>query len=130
MQEHAPYHNLDVYRKAYQLALRIHKESLGFPKFEQYELAQQLRRSSKSIVVNVVEGMGRQDSPAEVHRFIRIAMGSCDESRIWLDFAKDLTYLDEPAYGQLTAGFIEIGKMLRGILNRYQALKATPLPKR
>ena len=34
-----PYHQLDVYQKAYQLALDIHKFSLGFPRIEQHELA-------------------------------------------------------------------------------------------
>ena len=36
-----PYHRLEVYKKAYQLALEIHKESMKFPKHEQYELANQ-----------------------------------------------------------------------------------------
>src|SRR6185436_14742085 len=54
-----PYHRLDVYQKAYQLALEVHRISLGFPKLEQYGLAQQLRASSKSIAVNLAEGMGK-----------------------------------------------------------------------
>src|ERR671937_1106916 len=93
-EEQAPYQRLEVYRKAYALALRVHRRTLSFPALEQHELAGQLRRSSKSIVANLVEGMGRQHSPADVRRFVRMAMGSCDESRIWLDFARDLSYLD------------------------------------
>ena len=76
-----PYHRLDVYRKAYQLALEVHRMSLEFPKLEQYGLAQQLRASSKSVPVNIAEGMGKQESAAEVRRFVRIAIGSCDETR-------------------------------------------------
>ena len=54
-----PYHRLDVYQKAYELALEVHRMSLEFPKLEQYGLAQQLRGSSKSIPVNIAEGMGK-----------------------------------------------------------------------
>ena len=38
------YRDLDVYQKAYALALRIHKLTLSFPKFETMELGSQLRK--------------------------------------------------------------------------------------
>ena len=121
LKEQAPYERLVVYQKSYQAALETHKISLGFPKIEQYELGSQLRRSSKSIVVNLVEGMGRQNSPKEVSRYLQIAMGSCDESRIWLNFAKDLGYLNEAQHQHHSNKFIEIGKMLRGLISTWQA---------
>ncbi len=114
-----PYHRLGVYEKSYQLALELHKLTLGFPKIEQYELAQQLRRSSKSIPVNIAEGMGKQESRADVRRFIRIALGSCDESRVWLEFAKDLGYLGEQEHKILDERYQEIGRMLQGVIKRY-----------
>jgi four helix bundle protein len=120
----APYERLDVYQKAYQLALELHRLTLGFPKIEQFELASQLRRSSKSIAINIVEGMGRQASATEVVRYIRISMGSCDESRIWLKFAKDLGYVDAAVHTQHCKSLIEIGKMLRGVLQRYESRKS------
>ena len=116
----APYERLDVYQKAYQVALQIHRDTLKFPQIEQFELASQLRRSSKSIAVNIVEGMGRQSTPQEVERYIRVAMGSCDESRIWLKFAKDLEYLSVERQEQFNEQLIEVGRMLRGIINRYR----------
>ena len=73
-----PYHRLEVYRKAYRIALEVHGISLGFPKIEQYGLAQQMRGSSKSIAANIAEGMGKQESPADVRRFLRIAISHCD----------------------------------------------------
>jgi four helix bundle protein len=98
----------------------LHQTTLGFPKIEQFELASQLRRSSKSIVANLVEGMGRQSHPAEVQRFMRIAIGSNDESQIWLDFAKDLGYMSEDQHQQYSIRLAEVGRMLRGVMNRYQ----------
>ena len=115
-----PYHRLDVYQKAYQLALEVHRLSLDFPKIEQYGLAQQLRGSSKSIAANIAEGMGKQENPADVKRFIRIAMGSCDETRVWLEFAKDLGYLEAEIQRQLEERYQEIGRMLRGLIKRYE----------
>ena len=114
-----PYHRLDVYQKAYQLALEVHRMSVEFPQLEQYGLAQQLRGSSKSIPVNIAEGMGKQESPAEVKRFMRVAIGSCDESRVWLEFARDLGYLQPERQAALEARYQEIGRMLRGVIKRY-----------
>ena len=114
-----PYHRLSVYKKSYELALEIHKLTLTFPKIEQYELAQQLRRSSKSIPANIAEGMGKQESKPDVKRYIRIALGSSDESRVWLEFAKDLGYLSQKDHDDLNERYQEIGRMLQGIIKRY-----------
>ena len=101
------------------MAVELHKRTLKFPEVEQYELARQLRRSSKSIPANIAEGMGKQTSKADVRRFIDMAMGSCDESRVWLDFAKDLGYLSEQDHEFYIERYKEIGRMLRGVINRY-----------
>jgi four helix bundle protein len=118
-----PYRQLVVYQRAYQLALEVHKKSLIFPKIEQYGLAQQVRASSKSIVVNIAEGMGKQESPAEVKRFIKIAMGSCDETRVWMEFARDLGYIEAEEYEQINDRYQEVGRMLQGIVKRYVTLQ-------
>ena len=88
-----PWHRLEVYRKAYEAALEIHRLTLTFPSIERYELASQLRRATKSIAANLAEGMGKQSSNAEVRRFLNMALGSCDETRVWLEFSKDLGYV-------------------------------------
>jgi len=115
------YHNLKVYQKAYSLALVVHKLTLQFPRVEQYELANQLRRSTKSIPVNIAEGMGRQESKADVKHFIRIAIGSCDETRVWLEFTRDLGYMSEERSQFLDNSYQEIGRMLRGIIKHYNS---------
>jgi hypothetical protein len=69
--------DLIVFRKAYETALDAHRVALTFPKYEQYDLASQLRRSSKSICANLMEGRGRQQgSNAEFRRFVIIAWGA------------------------------------------------------
>jgi len=114
-----PFHRLDVYKKSYGLALEVHKLTLNFPKSEQYDLARQLRNATKSIPVNIGEGMGRQESPKDVLHFIRIALGSCDETRIWLDFARDLGYIRPEQHKALDARYREVGRMLTGLRKRW-----------
>lgn len=107
---------LAVFRKAYDAALEAHKMALKFPKYEQYDLASQLRRSSKSVCANLMEGRGRQQgSNAEFKRFVLIALGSADESALWCKFAKDLGYLTDDEFEQLESRFFEIARMLNGL---------------
>ena len=114
-----PYRRLEVYKKAYSSALNVHKLTLEFPKIEQFELASQIRRSTKSIPANIAEGMGKQSSNAEVKRFLFMALGSSDETRVWLEFAKDLGYIEQSTFTELSERYQEIGRMLRGVLKRY-----------
>ncbi|CAN0407327.1 unnamed protein product [Laminaria digitata] len=113
------YQNLDVYQKSYSLALEIHKLSLKFPAIEQREIGGQIRRSSKSIPANIAEGMGKQESRADVRKYIRIAIGSNDETMVWLRFSRDLGYLNTQISKQYLERYNEVGKMLRGVLKRY-----------
>ncbi|MCG6879153.1 MAG: four helix bundle protein, partial [Deltaproteobacteria bacterium] len=74
------YKNLEIYPLAHSLGVDTHGLSLQFPKFELYETGSQLRRASKSISANVVEGYGRKRYPAEHVRFLIFALASCDET--------------------------------------------------
>lgn len=118
--------DLAVFAKAYDGALEIHRISLTFPRQEQFELASQLRRSSKSICANLAEGRGRQQgSRADFRRFVLIALGSADETLLWLRFARDLGYLSAEQYAAFDGRFGEVARMLNGLavsLNRSDAL--------
>jgi len=86
--------DLEVYKNAYGVSLEIHKTSLLFPKLEQYALADQIRRSSKSICANLAEGFAKQShSKPEFARFISMALGSCSETQTWITYAFDLGYI-------------------------------------
>ena len=89
--------NLDIYKKAYELMIDIHKLTLGFPKIEQYGgIADQLRRSSKSITANITEGFGKQHFfKGEFQRMLIYSIGSCDETILWIKTSRDLGYLEQ-----------------------------------
>ena len=52
------FEDLEVFRRAYRLSLEVHRASLEFPRIEQWALADQARRASKSICANIAEGFG------------------------------------------------------------------------
>src|SRR3984885_4375338 len=108
--------DLEVFRRAYALSLIMHKASLTFPKIEQFGLADQMRRASKSICANIVEGFGKQrSSSAEFKRFLMMAVGSCDETQMWVRYSKDLEYIDHAVFLAWSGEYKEIAKMLRGL---------------
>jgi four helix bundle protein len=110
------FEDLKVFKLAYRLALEVHRASLGFPAVEQYGLADQVRRASKSICANIAEGVGKQaGSPAECGRFLAMALGSADEMRVWLRFCLDLGYIDVAAWQRWRDAYQEVAQMLQGL---------------
>jgi len=79
------YRDLEIYKKAHKLAIEIHEMSLKLPKFELYEEGSQIRKSSKSIKNNIVEGFGRRRYKQEFIKFLTYSIASCDETRGHLD---------------------------------------------
>jgi four helix bundle protein len=108
--------DLEVFRRAYRLSLELHRISLELPRIEQFALADQLRRASKSICANLTEGFAKQShSAAEYRRYVVTAMGSSDEMQLWLRYCVDLGYIDEERGKRWIADFAEISRMLRGL---------------
>ena len=70
------YRDLDIYQKSMALFFETHQMSLLLPKHELYELGSQLRRSSDSIVTNIVEGYGRKKYTSDFVKFLVYAHAS------------------------------------------------------
>ena len=78
----ASFEDLEVFKRAYRVSLLVHRASLKFPKVEQYGLADQVRRASKSICANLAEGFAKwHGSAPEFRRYVHMAIGSADEMR-------------------------------------------------
>jgi four helix bundle protein len=107
---------LEVFRRAYALSLEVHRASLEFPRIEQWALADQVRRASKSICANLAEGFGRQQhSRPEFRRFLIMAIGSADEMQVWALYARDLGYIGGDAAECWRGEYREIARMLSGL---------------
>ena len=112
------FEDLKVFKRAYRLSLEIHKSSLTFPKEEQFGMASQMRRASKSIPANIAEGFGKQRlSKAEFRRYLMIAMGSADEMRVWTRYCLDLGFIPEKTWQEWRNEYQEIAKMLHGLID-------------
>ena len=109
--------SLEVFRRAYDLSLLIHRASLQFPKIEQYGgLADQLRRGSKSVCALLAEGSGRQaGSDTEFRRYVVMALGSAEECKLWCRYAVDLGYVDAAQGEEWQAEWGVIARMLAGL---------------
>ena len=82
------YRDLEIYQSAYQLAIKVHKMTLTLPRYEMYEQGNQVRRSTKSIKDNIVEGYGRKRYKQDFIRFLVYAHSSCEAT-------SQLTMIDE-----------------------------------
>ena len=80
------YRDLEIYNLAHMLVIDIHKMTLQkLPRFEIFEEGCQIRRSSKSVKSNIVEGYGRRRHIKEYLRFLIYALSSNDETMDHLD---------------------------------------------
>ena len=112
--------DLVVYRKAYVISLEVHRITLGFPKHEQFGLADRMRRASKSICANLAEGFGKQSvSKPEFKRFVTMAMGSADEMRVWIQYASDLGYMPTSLADAWRKEYRNLARMLTGLHHKW-----------
>ena len=114
------YQDLEVFREAYAAALDVSRMSKRLPSMEQYELGRQLRRAARSIPANIVEGWGKRASTAEFKRYLQIAIGSCDETRMWLDMSKDEGFISEADCLKVKDRYNRIGAMLGSLWKQWR----------
>jgi four helix bundle protein len=117
------YKDLEVYRLAHNLAVEVHKMTLTeLPKYEQYEEASQLRRSTKSISCNLVEGFGRRRYKAEYLRFLVFSHASCDETIEHLALLRDTLSLHEDRANYFLGKYDLLGRKLSRFIQGVQIL--------
>jgi four helix bundle protein len=108
---------LKVFQIAYETSLEIYRASKNFPNDEKFGITNQLRRSASSICANIAEGYGRQlTSNADFKRFLVIAKASCHETGVWLDYCKDLGFIDDRIHQKWQQDYVVISKMLFSLI--------------
>ncbi len=106
------YRDLDVFQRAMQLLVPLHKLLLRFPEYEKYELCAQMRRCSKSIAANIAEGYSKRRFEKEFKKHLNIAMGEANEMVVHLETARLLEYLPAADCDPLVDGYSVVGKQL------------------
>lgn len=109
--------DLEVYKKAYELAMQIFEVSKNFPKEELYSLTNQIRRSSRSVCLNLREAWAKRRYEAHFISKLTDCDGENSETNTSLDFAKDCGYIGIEEHKILTEKTKEIGKMLGAMIN-------------
>lgn len=107
------YKDLEIFALAKELAVRVHDLTLReLPRFEMYEQGSQIRRSSKSIVSNIVEGFGRRRYKNEFIQFLTYSIASCDETKVHLEILYETESLNKDFFEELRSRYEELGAKL------------------
>jgi four helix bundle protein len=89
------FRDLEVYQEAYKLMIIIHQEVKKFPIYEKHDLVSQMRRASKSIPTNIVEGWTKRIHEKDFKRYLDISLGSTNEMQVHIETTRDLDYLNK-----------------------------------
>ena len=101
--------DLEVFKLSYQLGMDIFNLTRSFPKEEKYSLTDQLIRSSRSVSANIAEGWGKRIYENEFKRHLIYAMGSLEETKVWICFARDCLYINIESFEKLEGKLDETG---------------------
>jgi four helix bundle protein len=107
---------LSVYVKADRLSMLIFQHSKGFPPEERYALTGQIRRSSRSVCMNLREAWAKRRYSAQFVSKLTDCDGENSETDTSLDYAKDCGYITAQDHAELTAECCEVGKMLGSMI--------------
>ena len=108
--------DLEVYKTAYTVAMRIFELSKEFPAEERYALTGQIRRSSRSVCLNLREAWAKRRYEAHFISKLTDCDGENSETDSSLDFARDCGYLTDQEHSVLVARCGEVGRMLGSMI--------------
>lgn len=117
------FRDLNVYKKSFELALLIFKESKTFPQEEKYGLVSQITRSSRSVCSNIGEGYRKRIYPAHFVSKCSDADMENTETQVWLDIALSCEYITKEKYDDYLSRSEEIGRLLGHMIENPQSYK-------
>lgn len=117
---------LKVYQFSYELGMVIFDLSKSFPSEEKFALISQIRRSSRSVPMNLREAWAKRRYKAHFISKLTDCDGENSETDTSLDFAFDCGYITKAEHTNLTEMSHEVGKMLGAMLNSPTQWLLTP----
>ena len=109
--------DLTVYKKAYEVAMQVFELSKRFPPEERYALTSQIRRSSRSVCMNLREAWAKRRYEAHFVSKLSDCDGENSETDTSLDFARDCHYITDKEHERLAIQNHEIGRMLGAMMS-------------
>lgn len=107
---------LEVYSTAYRLAMMVFCVSKRFPEEEKYSLTSQIRRSSRSICLNLREAWAKRRYEAHFISKLTDCDGESNETDTALDFARDCGYISKEEHEELSSLNRAVGRMLGAMI--------------
>ncbi len=108
--------DLKVYKAAYDLAMKVFETSKKFPPEERFASTSQIRRSSRSVCLNLREAWAKRRYEAHFISKLSDCDGENSETDSSLDFAEDCRYITSEEHTELAALCQEIGRMLGSMI--------------
>jgi four helix bundle protein len=103
---------LDVYKKAFGMAMEVFEQSKAFPKEETYSLTDQIRRSSRSVCANLAEAWRKRRYEAAFIAKLSDSESEAAETQVWLQFAVECGYLDRDRAASFYHAYDEVLRMI------------------
>lgn len=118
---------LKIYKLAHELGVKVHKMSMQLPRMEMFEEGSQIRRSSKSVASNIVEGFSLRRYKNEFLHYLYRAYASSRESVEHLRFLYDKGQLkDWKLYSDLMEQYDELNMMLFSFITSVNTMHKSP----
>ncbi len=110
--------DLEVYKRAYRLAMEVFAASKTWPREEQFSLTDQIRRSSRAVCANLRESWAKRRYPNHFVSKLTDADAENAETQTWLDFARDCGYISDDTHARLLGESKRVGRMLGTMLKQ------------
>jgi len=115
--EYKGFRDLKVYQLSYRLAIEIFEITKSFPKEELYSITDQIRRSSRSVPANIAEAWRKRKYPKSFTSKLTDSLAEESETEVWLDFSKDLNYINKEKYCHFIEKYDEVARMLSSMID-------------
>lgn len=112
------FEKLNAWQEAKKLVVDVYQLLDSFPKFENYALCDQIRRSVVSVPSNIAVGSGRKSLKEQIH-FLEIAYGSLMEVYNQLLIAIELAYITKESVDAIKPTIDAVAKMINGLSKTY-----------
>jgi len=120
------YRDLDVYQNTYEASIIVLTEIVPkLPKEEQYDLADQLRRSVKAIPRLIAEGYGKKHQRKGFERYLDDAMSEANETVVSLSHCRDAypKYVDPKLCDKLIDMYDKAGRQLYKLREAWKSFR-------
>ena len=109
---------LEVYKKAFAVAMEVFEASKSFPKEETYSLTDQARRSSRSVCANLAEAWRKRRYEAAFISKLSDCESEAAETQVWIQFAVECGYVDRDRATSFYLAYEEILRMLVAMIDQ------------